>query len=52
MNTDINILDLIFCEDDGGYRIYCDICDKFLIDRYYKNHPESETPLNIFHKRQ
>ena len=41
----------IYCED-GEYRIYCDICDKLCIGRYYKNHLKSQTRTNNFYKRQ
>ena len=31
-------MERIYNPEDGTYRIYCDICDKFCIDRYYQNH--------------
>ena len=40
------------CADDDEYRIYCDICDKFAIDRYYKNHLKSPTHIIKFPGRQ
>ena len=36
----------IYCPEDDTYRIYCDICDKLCIDRYYENHLKSQTHLN------
>ena len=32
--------EIIYCEDDNDYRIYCDICDKFRIriERFFNNH--------------
>ena len=36
----------IYCPEDDTYRIYCDICDKLCIDRYYQNHLQSQTHLN------
>ena len=36
----------IYCEDDGEYRVYCDICDKLCIERFYKNHLKSHTHIN------
>ena len=42
----------IYCDDDGDYRIYCHICDKLAIGRYYNNHPKSQTHIIIFGKRQ
>ena len=43
---------VIYCEDDGEYRIYCDVCDNFCNERFYKNHLKSGTQLNNFYKRQ
>ena len=28
--------EVINCADDSEYRIYCNICDKHCIERYYK----------------
>ena len=39
-----------FCVDDE-LRVYCEICDKFCIERY-KNHLKSGTHKNNFYKRQ
>ena len=36
----------IYCPEDETYRIYCEICDKLCIDRYYQNHLKSQTHLN------
>ena len=36
----------INCSEDDTYRIYCDICDKLCIDKYYQNHLKSQTHLN------
>ena len=36
----------IYCPEDGEYRIYCTICDKLSIDRYYQNHLKSQAQLN------
>ena len=43
---------LIYFVDDDEYKIYCDICAKFAIDRYYNNHPKPQTCGNKFYKRQ
>ena len=40
---------VIYCEDDE-YRIYCDVCDKLCIQRYYKNHLKSKTHINNIRK--
>ena len=34
---------VIYCEDDGEYRVYCDVCDNLCIERFYKNHFKSRT---------
>ena len=41
---------LIYCEDDGEYRVYCDVCDSLCIQRFYKNHLKSKTHLNNIRK--
>ena len=33
---DIHNQEVIFCEYDGEYRIYCGICDKFCIECFLK----------------
>ena len=30
--------EVIFCGDDGKYRVFCPIRDKLCIERFYKNH--------------
>ena len=40
---------VIYCED-GDYRVYCDVCDNFCIERFYKNHLKSGTHLNNIRK--
>ena len=42
--------EIIYCEDDGEYRIYCSVCDKLCIERFYKNHLKSQTHLNNIRK--
>ena len=37
---------VIYCEDDGEYRVYCDVCDNLCIQRFYKNHLKSKTHIN------
>ena len=39
-----------YCEDDGEYRVYCNICESLCIERFYKNHLKSKTHLNILRK--
>ena len=33
MDSDINY-EVIYCEDEGEYRVYSDICDNLCIERY------------------
>ena len=40
---------VIYCEE-GEYRVYCSICDKLCIERYYKNHLKSQTHINSIRK--
>ena len=40
---------LYFADDE--YRVYCEICDKLCIERYYKNHLKSQTHTNLIHKK-
>ena len=49
---DIENQEVIYCEDDGKSRVYCDIRDKLCIERYYKNHLKSGTHANNNRKRQ
>ena len=36
----------VYCKNDGEYRIYCAICDKLCIERFYENHLKSQTHIN------
>ena len=42
----------IYCEDDGEYRVYCDICDNLCIESFYKNHLKSRTHINTINKKK
>ena len=44
--------EVIYGDDDGEYRVYCDICDLLCIERLYKNHLKSGTHTNNFRKKQ
>ena len=41
---------VIYCPEDGEYRVYCDVCDNLCIERYYKNHLKSQTHIKNIHK--
>ena len=49
---DIDNPEAIYCDDDGEYRVYCDICDKLCIEQFYKNHLKSQTHTNNIRKRE
>ena len=38
--------EVFYCEDDGEFRVYCDICDKLCLEKFYKNHLKSGTHIN------
>ena len=52
MNSDNNSHEIIYCDDDGSYRVFCNICDKLCIGRLYKNHLKSSTRSTIIRTRQ
>ena len=35
----------IYCDDDGEYRVYCNICNRFCFEQLYKNHLNSQTHI-------
>ena len=43
--------EVIHCPEDDEYRVYCNICDKLCIERFYKNHLKSETHSNNKYKK-
>ena len=50
MNSDNQ--QVIYCEDEGEYRVHCEICDNLCIERFYKNHPKSKTHTNSIRERE
>ena len=48
MNSDNPLV--IYCEDDGEYRVYSEICDKLCFERFYKNHLKSQVHNNNIRK--
>ena len=40
---------VFYCEY-GEYRVYCEVCDKLCIERFYKNHLKSQTHINNIRK--
>ena len=49
MNCDNQLV--IYC-DDNENKLYCDVCDKLCIERFYKNHLESRAHTNNIRKRE
>ena len=43
--------EVIYCPEDDKCRLYCSVCDKLCIERYYKNHLKSGTHVNNFYKK-
>ena len=41
--------EVIYCPEDNEYTVYCKICDKLCIERFYKNHLISQTYTNNIH---
>ena len=39
---------VIYCEDDGEYRVFYDVCDNLCIERLYKNPLKSKLILVKF----
>ena len=29
--------EITYCADDDEYRVYCEVCDKLCIERFYKS---------------
>ena len=41
---------VIYCPEDDEYRVYCTVCDKLCIERFYKIHLKSQTHINNIRK--
>ena len=44
--------DVIYCPEDGEYRVYCAVSDGLCIVRFYKNHLKSKTHINNIRKME
>ena len=44
--------EILYCADDDEYRVYCEVCDKLCMERFYKNHLKSQTQTNNKHTRK
>ena len=49
---DIENQEIISCNDDGEYRVYCDTHDNLCVERFYKNNLKSQPHPNNTYKRQ
>ena len=49
---DIENQEAVYCEDDGEYRLYCNICDELCFERFFKNHLNSGTHINNIRKKE
>ena len=49
---DCDNYEVIYCADDDEYIVYCIICDKLCIERYYKNHLKSQTHTNHIYEKK
>ena len=52
MDEENNYQEAIYCEDDGEYKVYCNICDNLCIEAFYKNHLKSRTHINSIIKKK
>ena len=41
---------VVYCPEDNEYKVYCDVCDNFCVERFYKNHLKSKTHINNIRK--
>ena len=51
MNSESDKYEDIYCSGDDEYRVYCEVCDRLCIERYYKNQLKSGTHTNNIYKR-
>ena len=47
MDSDNNTYGGLYCPEDDEYRVNCEICDNLCIERFHKNHLESQTHNNV-----
>ena len=44
--------EVIYCADDAEYRVYCNVCDKLCLERFYENNLKSRTHTKNIRKRE
>ena len=52
MDSESDNYEVIYCADDDEDEVYCEICDKLCIERYYKNHLKPEIHTNNLYEKQ
>ena len=50
MNSDEQLI--VYCEKYNEFKVYCNICDNFCIQQFYKNHLKSQTHTNDIRKKK
>ncbi len=41
-----------YCKDNQEFKVYCSVCDKLCIEKFYKNHLKSQTHINNIRKNK
>ena len=44
--------EVIYCAEDDGYGVYCDVRDKFCIQRFCKNPSKTKTHIDNIRKTE
>ena len=52
MDSDDNNYEDIYCSDDDEYRVYCEVCDYFCIERFYKKNRNQKIIKILFVKNK
>ena len=52
MDSDNDNYEVIYCPEDDENRVYCNICNKLCIQRFYKNPLKSQTHTDNIRKRE
>ena len=51
MDSDNENYEVIYCPEGDEHRVFCNICDKLCIKRFFKNHLKSQTHTNNIRKK-
>ena len=52
MHSENDDPEVFYCDDDGECRLYCNLCNKIPIERFFKNHLKSQTHTNNVRRRE